>query len=61
MAGIHDIGIKLHGSRNVRNAIKCVFQAFDRIRTEDEVVATAAAKGSFVAKMPPGRYRHLRL
>lgn len=105
MAGIHDVGIKVHGSRNVRNAgaarhwaagagaaagagcvraarrglckgkratrplpasppalpaeVKCVFQAFDKMRTEEEIVA--AARGAPVVKMPPGRYRTLRL
>lgn len=61
MAGIHDIGIKVHGSRNVRNAVKCLFQALDKMRTEDQIAEEAEAKGSFVVTMPPGRYRHLRL
>ncbi|KAI7844101.1 hypothetical protein COHA_002241 [Chlorella ohadii] len=61
MAGIHDVGIKLHGSRNVRNAVKCVFKAFDMMRTEEEIERGAAQKGGVVVKMPPGRFRQLRL
>ncbi|KAI3427984.1 hypothetical protein D9Q98_006373 [Chlorella vulgaris] len=61
MAGLYDIGLKIHGSRNVRNAVKCVFKAFDQMRTEEEIGQQAAAAGKMVVKMPPGRYRHLRL
>lgn len=60
MAGIHDVGIKQHGSRNVRNAVKCLFKAFDKMRTEEQIAAEAVQRGSFVVKMPPGRYRNLR-
>lgn len=106
MAGLYDIGIKVHGSRNVRNAgesaalvwgvsagcmgewmsagagapilpptttflllcrllsrpaVKCVFKAFDQIRTEEDFADEAQAAGKLVAKMPPGRYRNLRI
>ncbi|KAL4443425.1 hypothetical protein ABPG75_011162 [Micractinium tetrahymenae] len=61
MAGIHDIGVKVHGSRNVRNAVKCLFQALDKMQTEEQITEDAAAKGTMVVTMPPGRYRHLKL
>jgi hypothetical protein len=38
-----------------------VFKAFDQMRTEEEIGQQAAAAGKMVVKMPPGRYRHLRL
>lgn len=41
--------------------VKCVFKAFDKMRTEEEIEAAAKQKGSMVVKMPPGRFRHLRL
>lgn len=31
------------------------------MRTEEEIEAAAKQKGSMVVKMPPGRFRHLRL
>lgn len=42
-----------------RPAVKCVFQAFDKMRTEEERLAAAA--GGVLVKMPPGRYSTLRL
>ncbi|PRW56846.1 30S ribosomal S5 [Chlorella sorokiniana] len=54
MAGIHDVGIKLHGSRNVRNAVKCVFKAFDKMRTEEEIDASAAQRGRMQPRRPGG-------
>ena len=41
--------------------VKCVFKAFDKMRTEEEIETAAAQKGTMVVKMPPGRFRHLRL
>eukprot|EP00887_Chlorella_sp_A99_P006150 scaffold22.g6150.t1 len=55
MAGIHDIGIKCHGSRNARNTVKAVFEAFDRLRTVDEILEQPGKLGLV---MPPGRYGH---
>jgi hypothetical protein len=45
------------------SAVKCVFQAFDKMRTEEEIVEAAAARrpGNLVIKMPPGRYSKLRI
>lgn len=33
LAGINAIGIKTHGSRNARNSVKALFQAFDQLTT----------------------------
>lgn len=38
LAGIYDIGIKVHGSRNPQNTIKCLFAAFDALKSEDDIV-----------------------
>lgn len=38
LAGIYDIGIKVHGSRNPQNTIKCLFAAFDALQSEDDIV-----------------------
>ncbi|KAL6781316.1 MRPS5 [Auxenochlorella protothecoides x Auxenochlorella symbiontica] len=57
MAGIHDIGVKVHGSRNRRNAVKCLFEAFDKIRSHDEITGQA---GKVVVARPPGRFAHAR-
>ena len=53
MAGIHDIGIKVHGSRNARNAVKCLFDAFAKLRTPEEMLAQP---GKLVAQVPVGRF-----
>ena len=33
LAGINSIGIKIHGSRNARNSVKALFQAFGELTT----------------------------
>ena len=33
LAGIKSIGIKTHGSRNARNSVKALFQAFGELTT----------------------------
>jgi ribosomal protein S5 len=38
LAGIYDIGIKVHGSRNAQNTIKCLFAAFDQLKSEEDIV-----------------------
>lgn len=42
LAGIHDIGVKVHGSRNPRNTVKCLFEAFDKMKTYEEIVGWSA-------------------
>lgn len=39
LAGIHDAGVKIHGSRNKRNLVKCLFEAFDRMQTHEEITS----------------------
>ncbi|GAB4820312.1 hypothetical protein N2152v2_007358 [Parachlorella kessleri] len=58
MAGLHDIGVKVYGSRNTRSTVKCLFEAFDKMRTHEEVVGQ---EDKVVLPMPPGRYGKLRL
>lgn len=53
MAGIHDIGVKIHGSRNRRNAVKCLFEAFDKMRTHEEILSQP---DKIVLARPPGRF-----
>lgn len=36
LAGIKAIGIKIHGSRNTRNSVKAVFQAFEQLTTIEQ-------------------------
>lgn len=38
LAGIYDIGIKVHGSRNPQNTIKCLFAAYDKLQSEEDIV-----------------------
>lgn len=58
LAGIHDIGVKVHGSRNPRNTVKCLFKAFDEMRTHEEIM-TAGDGSSITLALPPGRYGRL--
>ena len=59
MAGIYDIGVKIHGSRNPRNAVKCLFEAFSRLRTHEEILQ-ARSKGKIIISAPPGRFGKIR-
>lgn len=36
LAGINAIGIKTHGSRNARNSVKALFQAFSQVSTIEQ-------------------------
>ncbi|DBB03491.1 hypothetical protein WJX82_000655 [Trebouxia sp. C0006] len=36
LAGINSIGIKAHGSRNARNSVKALFQAFEQLTTIEQ-------------------------
>ena len=36
LAGINAIGIKTHGSRNARNSVKALFQAFEQLTTIEQ-------------------------
>jgi len=36
LAGINSIGIKAHGSRNARNSVKALFQAFGQLTTIEQ-------------------------
>jgi len=36
LAGINSIGIKAHGSRNARNSVKALFQAFEQLTTIED-------------------------
>jgi hypothetical protein len=42
-------------------AVKCVFKAFDQVRTEEDIAEEAEQAGKLLLRMPPGRYRQLRL
>jgi small subunit ribosomal protein S5 len=59
MAGIHDVGAKVHGSRNPRNTVKCLFEAFDKMRTGEEIEAAAGRGGRALVAVPPGRFGRL--
>lgn len=53
LAGIRDIGIKVHGSRNPRNSVKALFNAFAMIRDPREV---AAEQGMVVRELAVGKF-----
>lgn len=61
LAGIHDIGVKIHGSRNPRNTVKCLFEAFDGMATHEEILAgRGGADGRAVTvAVPCGRFGRL--
>lgn len=60
LAGIFDIGVKVHGSRNPRNTVKCLFVAFDDMRTFEEVLNSNNKGGEVInIAVPPGRYGRL--
>ena len=56
LAGIFDVGVKVHGSRNPQNTIKCLFAAFDRLRSEDQLRGWDAEKGVLRVPVPTGRF-----
>lgn len=56
MAGIHDIGVKIHGSRNPRNTVKCLFEAFDQMRTHEEIVDGDESGRTVMVAGPPGKF-----
>ena len=63
LAGICDIGIKTHGSRNARNSVKAMFQAFGQLNTIEKkaqelgMAAVEVVVGSRPAPNPR-RYRY---
>jgi small subunit ribosomal protein S5 len=60
LAGIHDIGVKIHGSRNPRNTVKCLFEAFDGMKTHEEILGGAVDNGKKVmVAVPAGRFGRL--
>lgn len=59
MAGLHDVGVKVHGSRNPRNTVKCLFEAIDKLRTHEEILEGPGSDGRLVLAVPPGRYGRL--
>ena len=60
LAGIHDIGVKIHGSRNPRNTVKCLFEAFDGMKTHEEIMGGVVENGKkVVVSVPPGRFGRL--
>ena len=77
MAGIHDVGVKVHGSRNPRNTVRCLFEAFDGLRTHEDIAAGEAARArprggagfraggapasGAAVAVPPGRFGALAL
>lgn len=58
LAGIHDVGVKVHGSRNPRNTVKCLFKAFDGMRTHEEIMSAGGSEAITLALLP-GRYGRL--
>lgn len=57
LAGIYDIGVKVHGSRNPKNTVKCLFVAFDGMRTFEEVLNSNNKGGEVInVAVPPGRF-----
>ena len=56
LAGIYDIGVKVHGSRNPQNTIKCLFAAFDKLRSEDELAGYDEATGVVRVPVLTGRF-----
>ena len=61
LAGIFDVGVKVHGSRNPQNTIKCLFAAFDRLRSEDQLRGWDAEKGVLRVPVPTGRFGRVGL
>jgi len=61
MAGIHDIGVKVHGSRNPRNTVKCLFEAFDVMKTHEEIINVdgIGVGDTVTVAVPPGRFGKL--
>lgn len=59
LAGIHDVGIKVHGSRNPQNTVKCLFAAFDTLRAQDEIVGFR--DGVLTVQVPTGRFGQLNV
>jgi small subunit ribosomal protein S5 len=60
LAGIHDIGVKIHGSRNPRNTVKCLFEAFDGMKTHEEILDGHVDNGKKVmVAVPAGRFGKL--
>ena len=60
LAGIHDIGVKIHGSRNPRNTVKCLFEAFDGMKTHEEILTGVKEEGRKVmVAVPAGRFGKL--
>ena len=57
LAGIHDLGVKIHGSRNRRNAVKCLFEAFGKMRPHEELVGQ---EDRVVLARPMGRFASSR-
>lgn len=59
MAGIHDAGVKIHGSRSKRNLVHCLFNAFDQLKTHEEMLAgddRDGAENVAVVAAPPGKF-----
>ena len=61
LAGIYDIGIKVHGSRNPQNTIKCLFAAFDKLKDQDEIVGFDAKSGLVTIPVLTGRFGRIEL
>lgn len=60
LAGIHDIGVKIHGSRNPRNTVKCLFEAFDGMKTHEEILGGEVDNGKkVIVAVPAGRFGRL--
>lgn len=59
LAGIYDIGIKVHGSRNPQNTIKCLFAAFDSLQSEDDIIGYK--DGILTIPVLTGRFGKLHL
>lgn len=38
LGGIHDCGVKIHGSRNRQNVVRCLFKAFETMRGHEEIL-----------------------
>lgn len=38
LTGIHDCGVKIHGSRNRQNVVRCLFKAFETMRGHEEIL-----------------------
>lgn len=51
LAGINAIGIKVHGSRNARNSVKAMFQAFEQLTTIEKM---AQEKGMIALEVISG-------